>query len=95
MFHNLCFRFFQVSQGAKDLFYFVNEVDLSSLLENSQLIWHSSRVLEALDDVVCNLDNLTAVGQVMSNLGRRHVTYGAKPEHIHVRRSHVYRIQST
>ena len=95
VFHNLCFRLFQVSPDARELFHFIDKVDLLSLIENPQLIWHCNRILEALDDVVCSLDNLPAVAHAMSNLGRRHVTYGAKPDHLHVRRSHDYRIQST
>ena len=44
----------------------------------------SRKLTMALDTIVANLENPEANSHLLAQMGKRHASYGAKPEHYHL-----------
>ena len=73
-----------IADMAASLFYdklFETEPDLKPLFAHVDLDTQKRKLIDALTHVVGNLDNFEDIAPQISDLGRRHVAYGATPAH--------------
>ncbi len=56
------------------------------MLCSAQLKSHGKNVFEAVNAAVNSLDKIDSLNRILTDLGRRHVTYGAKIQYFPVRK---------
>ncbi|XP_043198667.1 uncharacterized protein LOC122368609 [Amphibalanus amphitrite] len=66
----------------KNVFEGFRQIEMEDIRASQELRQHAARVMGFVNKIICRLDSEDKYGPLMTELGCRHVAYGAKPQYI-------------
>ncbi|XP_043197540.1 uncharacterized protein LOC122368016 [Amphibalanus amphitrite] len=66
----------------KDVFEAFRQIEMEDVKASQELKQHAARVMGFVNKVILRLDSEEKYGPLMTDLGCRHLSYGAKPQYI-------------
>lgn len=93
--HFLTFRLFQTHPNIQDTFPSFKGVTLDEMMNSRSLYLHAKRVMAAVEQTICSLDDAEVLIETLTKLGRRHQPWSINEEHFKVNTFIVVSIRST
>ncbi|XP_037084384.1 neuroglobin-like [Pollicipes pollicipes] len=75
-------QLFEANPSMKDVFETFRKIEVEDVKTSQELKQHAARVMGFVNKVISRLDSEDKYGCLMTELGCRHLSYGAKPEYI-------------